>query len=144
VKHWSKPASTVIHAPQQRRHFEILIKVLGISHDVTSRSSRALSRPWWEYAWSEIGRARGEAIQTGMQEHEIIDEQLFLVLQELLPEIKRQAQAQDEFRIAIPDDRPLEGIVTFYKVRSVEEGFLVPETILKTICDLDRIEQWRV
>ena len=37
VRQWCRPASTVIHAPQQRRHFEILIKVLGIDHDPPRR-----------------------------------------------------------------------------------------------------------
>lgn len=143
VREWCRPASTVIHAPQQMRHFEILIKVLGIKHD-PAVSSRGLSRPWWEYAWSEIARARGEAIQTGMQEHEIVDEQLFAILNDLLPEIQSSAQMQAVFQIEIPADKPLEGAVRFYKVRSIEEGFLVPDTILKTICDLNTIEQWRV
>lgn len=143
VRQWCRPASTVIHAPQQRRHFETLIRVLEIDHDTTLPTSRALRRPWWEYAWSEIAHARGEAIQSGLQEHEIIDEQLFLILRDLLPEIRRGAETQDFFQIEIPQDKPLQGAVRFYKVRSVEEGFLVPDTLLKVICDLDTIEQWR-
>jgi hypothetical protein len=143
VKQWCKPPSTVIHAPQQRRHFEILIRVLGIDHDAPG-GARTLRRPWWEYAWSEIGRARGEAIQTGMQEHEIIDEELFEILVDLLPEIRSQAAKEGIFQVEIPPDRPLRGAVRFYRVRSIEEGFLVPDTFLKVICDLDTIEQWRV
>jgi hypothetical protein len=144
VRQWCRPASTVIHAPQQRRHFETLIRVLAIDHDASGSSSRALRRPWWEYAWSEIGHARGEAIQSGMQEHEIIDEQLFAILHDRLPEIQRNAQMQDVFQVEIPSDKPLKGAVRFYRVLSIEEGFLVPDTILKMICDLDTIEQWRV
>lgn len=144
VRQWCRPPSTVIHAPQQHRHFETLIRVLGIDHDATVAGPRMLSRPWWEYAWSEIGQARGEAIQTGMQEQEIIDEQLFVILQDLLPEIRRCAQTQDCFQLKIPADKPLQGMVRFYKVRSIEESFLVPDTFLKVICDVDTIEQWRV
>jgi hypothetical protein len=143
VRQWCRKPSTVIHAPQQRRHFEILISILGIDHDATGDSS-TLRRPWWEYAWNEIARARGEAIQTGMQEHEIIDEQLFVLLKELLPEIQSQAQTQNIFQVEIPPDKPLQGGVRFYKVRSVEEGFLAPEPIMKVITDLDTAEQWRV
>jgi hypothetical protein len=143
VLHWCRPASTVIHAPQQRKHFEILISVLGIDHGA-SASVRTLRRPWWEYAWNEIGRSRGEAIQTGMQEHEIIDEELFLILNDLLPDILRGARTQKSFQIDIPDGRPLKGAVLFCRVRSVEEGFRVPDTNLKVICDLDTVEQWRV
>jgi hypothetical protein len=143
VRQWCKPPSTVIHAPQQRTHFEILIKVLGIQHDSGAANSRALHRPWWEYAWSEIGHTRGQAIQSGLQEHEITDEQLFVILQDLLPELRNCAKTQDFFQIEIPADQPLQGVVRFYKVRSIEEGFLVPDTILKVVCDLDTIEQWR-
>ena len=143
VRQWCRPASTVIHAPQQRRHFETVIKVLGIDHDATLPSPRSLRRPWWEYAWSEIGDARGEAIQSGQQEHEIIDEQLFLILRDLLPEIRHRAETQHFFQIEIPPDKPLQGAVRFYKVRSIDEGFLVPDTLLKVICDLDTLEQWR-
>jgi hypothetical protein len=143
VRQWCRPPSTVIHAPQQRRHFELLINVLGIVHD-SSAASRGLRRPWWEYAWSEIGHTRGEAIQTGMQEHEIVDEQLFLILKELVQEIRGRAAEERIFELEIPAGKALSGAVRFYKVRSIEDGFLVPDTLLKVICDLDTIEQWRV
>ena len=143
VRQWCRPPSTVIHAPQQRRHFQVLVGVLGIDHEA-SESSRALRRQWWEYAWNEIARARGEAIQTGMQEHEIIDEELFVILNESLPEIRNQAKMRSVFEVPIPADKPLQGEVRFYKVRSVEEGFLAPEPLLKVITDLDTVEQWRV
>lgn len=143
VKQWCRPASTVIHAPQQRRHFEILVRVLGIDHD-SAPAARTLRRPWWEYAWAEIGHARGEAIQSGIQEHEIVDEQLFAILHDLLPEIRRHAATEEVFEIEIPSGQSLTGAVRFYKVRSIEAGFLVPDTMLKVICDLDTVEQWRV
>lgn len=143
VRQWCRAPSTVIHAPQQRRHFEMLVRVLGIDHD-SAPAARTLRRPWWEYAWSEIGHTRGEAIQTGIQEHEIVDEQLFVILNDLLPEIRRRAAAEAIFELEIPDGRDLAGAVRFYKVRSIEDGFLVPDTMLKVICDLDTVEQWRV
>jgi hypothetical protein len=142
VRQWCRPPSTVIHAPQQRRHFELLVHELGIDHDAET-TPRIVRRPWWEYAWSEIGLTRGEAIQTGLQEHEIIDEQLFAILNDLLPEIRRHG-AEPIFEVEIPDGRDLTGSVRFYKVRSIEDGFLVPDTMLKVICDLDTVEQWRV
>jgi hypothetical protein len=143
VRQWCRPPSTVIHAPQQRRHFEILIRVLGIQREPPF-SSGGGTRPWWEYGWSEIGATRGEAIQTGMQEHEIIDEQLFSMLRTLLPSIRMNSHRQSVFEVVLPTDGALPGTVRFYKIRSIEEGFLVPDTLLKTICDLDTIEQWRV
>ena len=143
VMQWCRPPSRVIHAPQQRRHFEMLVRVLGIDHDSTA-TARTPRHSWWEYAWHEIGRTRGQAIQTGMQEHEIIDEQLLLILNELLPEIRRRAAAERIFELKIPTGGGLTGAVRFWEVRSIESGFLVPETMLKVICDLDMVEQWRV
>lgn len=142
VRQWCRPPSTVIHAPQQRRHFEMLVRALGIDHDSAS-VTRTLRRPWWEYAWSEIAHTRGEAIQSGILEHEIINEQLVAILNELLSEIRYRAAAEAIFKLAIPDGRDLTGAVRLYRIRSMEDGFLVPDTMLKVICDLDTVEQWR-
>jgi hypothetical protein len=143
VRQWCRPPSTVIHAPQQRRHFEILVRVLGIEHDVAP-GMRTPRHQWWQYAWSEIGHTRGEAIQTGIQEHEIVDESLFAILGDLLPEIRRRAAAESIFDLELPVGRELTGVVRFYKIRLLEDGFLVPDTMLKSICDLDSVEQWRI
>lgn len=142
VKDWCRPPSTVIHAPQQRKHFEILIKALGIDNE-TQAPAHPHRREWWHSAWTEIAHSRGEAIQTGLQEHEIVNEELFAVLAALLPEIRRAAAGQSGFQIQIPAGKSLRGVVRFHFVRSIEEGFIVPENILGTICDLDTIEQWR-
>jgi hypothetical protein len=142
VQQWCRPATSVIHAPQTRRHFEILIKALGIEHDATS-PFRSGKHAWWEYAWSEIARSRGEAIQTGMQEHEIVYEELFNILNELLHELRQRAQNHEFFEVSIPANKPLQGVVRFYRIRALEEGYLVPDSMLKIICDLDGLELWR-
>jgi hypothetical protein len=144
VRQWCRPPSTVIHAPQLKRHFEILIGVLNLEEDVNGTESTPLRRPWWEYAWSEIGHARVEAIQTGIQEHEIVYDQFFVILNDLLPEIRNRVLAESIFEVAIPPGRDLQGVVRFYKVLSIEEGFLAPDSFLKVISDLTAIEQWRV
>jgi hypothetical protein len=144
IRQWCRPPSTVIHAPQLRRHFEILINALEIEEGINKSESSHSKRPWWEYAWNEIGRARVEAIQTGIQEHEIVDEELFAILDDLLPEIRNHAQSGTIFEIQIPPGKPLRGAVRFYRVLSIEEGFLAPDTFLKVIADLGAIEQWRV
>src|SRR5262249_27659323 len=73
VYHWRRSPTTVIHAPQQKRHFQALINVLGIESDATSPGLRGA---WWQYAWREIAHARGEAIQEGLHGQELIDGQL--------------------------------------------------------------------
>lgn len=142
VRDWCRPPSTVIHAPQQRRHFEILIKELGIDHD-TPPPAHSYRREWWQFAWNEIAHSRGEAIQNGLQEHEIISDELLLILEEQLGEIREAARAHASFQIALPTGKSLTGVVRFHYVRGIEEGFLVPENNLRSICDLDTIEQWR-
>ena len=74
IEHWCKPPSTVIHAPQIMQHFEILIKELGLRFD-SNESAQNRRAAWWQFAWDEIRRARGEAIQTGFQEQQIVDEE---------------------------------------------------------------------
>jgi len=140
VKDWCRPPTTVIHAPQQRRHFEILINVLGIENDTPTQTYR---REWWQLAWYEIAHSRGEAIQTGLQEHEIVSDELITILGDQVPEIRQAARAQSSFQIQIPSGKSLIGVVRFHVVKAIEEGFLAPENNLRTICDLDTIEQWR-
>src|SRR5690606_17542437 len=87
IRHWCKTATTVIHAPQQKRHFEILISVLGIGFGA-HEERWARRAAWWQYAWDEIRCARGEAIQTGRQEQQIVDQQLLEALGNLGDDIR--------------------------------------------------------
>ncbi len=141
VRYWCKPPSNVIHAPKNRKHFEILIKALRI--DPEESASAGKGREWWEYAWEEIAKAVGEAIHIGFQEHEIIHEELLSILRELLPSIRELAQAGTNFVLNLPTDRSLEGAVQFYKIFGIDEGFLVPDITLRVVSDLDELEQWR-
>lgn len=140
VAHWCQVPTTVIHAPQQKKHFEILIRVLGIDPG-TSDHLEAHSTPLWMYAWDEIRRSRGEAIQAGFQSHDIVEEQLTNALNAILPEIRLKAAKADGFSIPIPS---LGGIVVFNTIRDIEHGFLVPEVDLKFVRDLHTVDQWRV
>jgi len=142
LEHWRRPPSTVIHAPQQIRHFKILIEVLGMKFDgaapVRGRGE------WWMYAWNEIRRSRGEAIQAGFQGQDIVNEQLIAVLTNLLPRIKADAAQSHEFVISMPATQALQGGVHFNRVLNIEDGFLVPEAQLRLIDELGHFDQWRV
>ena len=72
-----------------------------------------------------------------------MNEQLFTILGALLQEIRDRANTAGSFEIHLPAGNSLEGVVRFYRVRSVEDGFVAPEGALRTLCDLDTIEQWR-
>jgi hypothetical protein len=140
VRHWSYPASTVIHAPQQRKHFEALIRVLGLDQQQAAGGSRA---PWWQHAWYEIAASRGEAIQSGMYGHELVEEELKKILGRMLPEIRVAAQSGNTFQFEIPAGTALAGRLKFYRVHSIEDGFRVPGQSLRTISELSAVEQWR-
>ncbi|MDR4485052.1 MAG: hypothetical protein R3B95_17910 [Nitrospirales bacterium] len=143
IRHWCEPPGTVIHAPQQMKHFEILIRVLGVGNNGNDRQEQKRSLRFWQRAWDEIRRSRGEAIQTGVQEHEIVREQHLVILKKLLPQIREKASVDDYFSLAIPFRDEIKGAFFFRRVRGIEEGFCVPETEFKAIRELTFIDQWR-
>lgn len=140
INHWCAHPTTVIHAPQQMRHFEILVSALGCGVGMPNIAGV----PWWRLAWNEIRRTRGEASQAGMQEHEIVEEQMIAVLRELLPQIRPKASADAGFNLEIPSGSAMQGAFLFFKISGVEEGFLAPEAELKIVRELNTLEQWRV
>jgi hypothetical protein len=141
VAHWCKSATTVIHAPQQKKHFQILIDVLGLGSD---EDHQHLSRrgDWWRSAWDEIRRSRGEAIQAGVEEQRLIDEQLLSALAGLSDEIRANLH-RPSFALAMPPGLATAGYFGFHRIVSVEPGFEVPGGELRVIHELERIDQWR-
>ena len=139
IEHWSGPSTRVIHAPRHRRHFETLLGVLDLAGEPTG--SRI---PWPRLAWREIGASRGEAIQLGMQEHEIIDEELERTLGHSLTEVDQNIRRGGSFRIELPTEGSIEGTVWFLEVLAIESGFRVPEALLRAIIPTARAEEWRV
>lgn len=143
IQHWCRPASTVIHAPQQRRHFEILINELGMNADADGGGARP-GATFWKAAWREIAHSRGEAIQSGMTEHEVIEEQVIGMLSSLKAEVRQGLKAGRSFDIAIPPGHALEGTIRFLRIVALDEGYEAPDHILGTIFELKELEQWRV
>ena len=141
VRHWLAPPTTVIHAPLQLRHFEILVKVLGLNSMGSGNTRHRMS--WWQLAWNEIRHSRGEASQAGVQGQEIVGEQLLVILRSLLPQIRERAAANVGFHLPIPGGQGVQGAFLFYKVLATENGFLAPETELNVVRELNMIQQWR-
>lgn len=133
IWHWSKPATSVVHAPQQRKHFEILIRNLDID----------CSETWIAAAWHEVIKTRGKAIQTGMQEHRVAYERLMEFLNTRLPELHSEAKNNYTFNVSIPSLDDMSGMIVFHKIVAIEEGFLAPDCNLGKIYNLEEIEQWR-
>jgi hypothetical protein len=142
IRNWCRPPSTVIHAPKQRQHFLILLRALGLAgDDENKRQEKTL--PFWRHAWNEIRHSRGQAIQAGFHEHEIVDEQLQAILARLMPEIREMSRSEQRFAISIPNGGDIQGRFEFAVVVEIESGFRVPESVLRTVLPLDAIEQWR-
>lgn len=142
IEHWCRPPSTIIQAPQSMHHFEILIKVLGLDFAPNEPAQRPRAA-WWQFAWDEVRRARGKAIQTGFQEQQIVDEQMLATLRALNGDIRANV-GQRTFQLAIPPTQAIHGVFKFYRVLAVEEGFLAPPGELRMLCELSRIDQWRI
>lgn len=141
LEKWCSPPTTVIRSPQQIKHFKILIEVLGLDHS-TDSGLRGSRKEWWKYAWEEIRRSRGEAIQEGTLRQEIIRDQVLNILREMLQQIRQQAVECDEFAIEIPPQRGLKVVAYFNKVYSVEQGFRVPDGMFEKILERHRTEKW--
>jgi len=144
VAHWCRPPTTVIHAPQQRRHFESLIQVLGIDANKEGVRVRDAQVPWWQVAWREIAHARGEAIQSGMQEQQIVDEQVMEILDRRSAELKAGVSSGGNFQIAIQEGQSLKGEIRLFRILTLEGGYEVPESMFGVIHELRELEQWRV
>jgi hypothetical protein len=144
LNHWCKSPSTVIHAPQQKRHFEILMKVMSPNFPAYSGAvAGARKYSLWEYAWKEICSSRGVAIQAGVVGHEHVEEKLIGCVTALLPDIRRIAKNGQGFSLAIPEGEEVQGVILINSVLAIEEGFLVPENELKLAHELNEVEQWR-
>ncbi|HSS20973.1 MAG TPA: hypothetical protein VLL54_12935 [Pyrinomonadaceae bacterium] len=142
IRNWYKEPGTVIHAPQKSAHFEILIRVLGVDDDPSSSESHS-AIPWWKRAWMEIRSSRGEAIQAGQLEQELVDEQLMTVLASLLPDLTRLATEHRAFELAVPPSSGMSGVVNFLPVTAIEAGFSVPDGQFRVVQTLAAIDQWR-
>lgn len=144
IEHWCIPATTVIPAPQHMSHFEILISVLGVDFDSGSIANKCLTS-WWQYAWDEVRRSRGQAIQMGIQEQQVWDEKMLTVVKSLDAMIRVNLN-NSVFKLQIPmnQSNEIEGILHFYRIIAIEEGLRVPPGELKMLCELNRIDQWRV
>ena len=91
----------------------------------------------------EISRSRGEAIQTGLQKQEIIDEELLEILSESLIENGGFNFEKDYFRFRLDPDTGISGWLDFLKINSIESGFKVPESNINKTMNIENCDQWQ-
>jgi hypothetical protein len=142
IHNWCLRPTTVIHAPHSQHNFELLIKVLGpLQEGIETRHKQSPS--WWQRAWNEIRHSRGDAIQAGLQEQEIVDDELCALLRDKLPELRAAAATKNAFLVALPENHSVHGTALFEKVVGIEDGFLAPESELKVVRETNANYQWR-
>jgi hypothetical protein len=117
------------------------MRILGVEEK--SDESGIQQPAFWQRAWSEVRHSRGEAIQAGLEEHEIVDEQLLELARQMLPEIRMNASTGSGFRLPTPAGCELHGNLLFLPVLGIEEGFTVPTSELEVVLELREADQWR-
>ena len=140
---WCRPPSTVIHAPQETKHFEVLLRVLNSSGKLWPAEETARTQ-FWRLAWNEIRRSRGDAIQAGFQEHDFLEEEILTILRVQVGKIRELAKDVGSFDLDLSADQTVSGTLRFSRVRRIEEGFFAPESWLKNIAAVGEFDQWRV
>ncbi len=100
-------------------------------------------QPWWQYAWKEIRRSKGEAISEGRFAQDLLHENSLDILNSLLEEIYEKSKKETDFLIDIPKGRELKGRFRFCRIVDIEWGFRAPDSAFREINDLREFEQWR-
>jgi len=142
LRMWCKPTSSVIHAPHSMRNFRILLNVLGFGEKDAVETKKG-NEQFWRVASLEISHSRGEAIQTGLQKQEIIDEELLGILSESLIENGGFNFEKDYFRYRLDPDTGISGWLDFLKINSIESGFKVPESNINKTMNIENCDQWQ-
>jgi len=141
IRHWIQPTSTVIHAPQRSRHFEIICRLMGLNYQVNFRGKQL---PFWRAAWNEITISRGEAIQAGMQNSERLETVVLDGLSKINESLNLEISNNNKVIVKIPSGEDGGYLpVTLYKILEIESGYRAPDCELRKILQLDYIQQWQ-
>ncbi len=136
VRNWVRPPSTVIHAPKKKRHFDILMKVLG-AHQASGNPRFATE------AWLEVRQSRGEAIQAGVNENARLIKRCINVLQMSIDQIVENNLRSSEFKVELNGEGGLYGTVYFMHIEGIEDGYRAPDSELRQLIELDDSVRWR-
>ena len=144
LRHWVRAPTTVIHAPQKRSHFEILIYELRLEQRHVDQDRTAWRRAWWQRAWAEIAASRGVAIQAGVHGQEALEEELLKALKTMLPQIHDGVLNKGgSFSMEFPGEAGINGVAFLDRVVSIERGFEAPDGEMRVVHDIGVFEQWR-
>ena len=134
VRRWTRMEGSVITGPQTREHFRLLIESVLIG---------CMDSKLWSRAWKEIQDSNVKAMQNGMLEHDITNEQLISDLMPYVEELKYKASSGDDFYFALPSSSSLSGVVRFSRILDVSSGFKCPNEKLNVVENIADLEIYR-
>jgi|GEM_PF-4346195 len=134
AKRWMSMDGNVITAPQTKEHFRILIE---------SVLAGCLERNQWKKAWREVQASNVKAMQNGMLENDLTEEQLVEDLKPYLDILKELSVNNDHFVFPLPGSSSLLGTIQFSKILEVSSGFKCPNEKLNSIEHIANLEIYR-
>lgn len=142
MQEWCKIGRSVITAPKTRSNFMALLRAIQPwDHDMFT-TAKDKTR-WINEAWLEVSRSRSAAINTGVVEHELIDEELVSILESgLEPSMLHRPQVPP-FILYMEPGTPLDGHVDLYPILAVDAGYSCPRSKLRHLMTLEEAAKWQ-
>ncbi|RQA44847.1 hypothetical protein IPC491_08065 [Pseudomonas aeruginosa] len=143
VQKWTAMNGTVIRAPLRKKHFEALLTKVLDPELIPPVVVKGRTVAGWRRAWAEVESTRVTAIQHGVVENAIVNEQLVAELRKDLPAIRDMISLDDVYRHQLPAVCGLTGSVAFKPVISLSPDFAAPAELLGKSLKLPIAEQFR-
>lgn len=123
---WMSLNGSVIHAPQRRDHFQALLTRVIDQELIPPRIHNGQVVPGWRLAWAEVAASRSTAIEHGVMESAIINEQLTVELRKELGYLRDMVSHDGGYRHLLTPENGLVGSVRFDPVIGIAHGFAAP------------------
>lgn len=144
VLSWTEMKGTVIHAPRRKKHFQGLLSKVLNPELIPSQSKGDRTIPGWSLAWAEVEASRVTAIQHGVVEHAIVNEQLAAELCKEVASLRSALSMAEVYYHILAPESGLVGSVAFYPVIGISSGFAAPADEFGKSMKLIFAEQYRV
>jgi hypothetical protein len=140
---WMSLNGSVIHAPQRRDHFQALLTCVIDPELIPARSHNGQAVPGWRLAWAEVAASRSTAVEHGVMESAIVNEQLIVELRNELGHLRDMVSPDGGYHHLLTPESGLAGSVRFDPVISIASGFAAPQEEFGKPMKLFVAEQYR-
>lgn len=140
---WMSLNGSVIHAPQSRDHFQALLTRVIDPELIPPRNHNGQAVPGWRLAWAEVAASRSTAVEHGVMESAIVNEQLIVELRKELGHLRDMVSPDGGYRYLLTPESGLAGSVRFDPVISIAPGFTAPPEEFGKPMKLLAAEQYR-